>query len=318
MGIILGALGGAGGQLADYADKQIAQDQKLEAMGMEGNLALQRAKALEEFKLNMVNQQRQQMVARVDNAAGQIADAKLAPKVAAEKAGITDPGSWTPEQQAAVDQSNALDRQSIIAQAKADGTAGLASGDISPEKAMENTSKLQINQLKMDNLLARAEDRSATMKEIAEVRAESTRYSNELRLQASQEKRMSGKIDTATGRMLITSEDANIKASTNQMQMLARELESTPRVQNGKPHPRIAQIQQQMEEMRQDIETSKASKQAYLRSMGLAGTGADASTASRPGAAPTVNGAPYTEGTKLTGPDGKPYIVQGGVPVPVQ
>lgn len=282
MGIILGALGGAGGQLADYADKQITQDQAVQRMGVESNLALQRAQTLEQFKADLANSQRGQMVARVQGAAGDIADEQMAPKIAQEQAGIVDPDSWTPEQQAAVDQSNAIDRKGIVNQALQDGSAGLRSGDINPEKAMENTSKLQINQIKMDNLLARAEDRNASQQQIAEVRADALKYGYELRLEAAKQKAQFGKIDTATGRMLITSEDANIKASTNQMQMLSREMENTPRVTGGKPNPRLGEIQQQIESLRQDIKTSQTNKQSYLKSMGLMG---DGSAAADPGAA---------------------------------
>jgi hypothetical protein len=314
MGLILAALAGAGGQAADYADKSIAQDQRLQAMTTESDLATQRAEALEQFKVDMSNSQRQQMVQRVQGAAGDIADQKMAPMVAQEQAGITDPSSWTPEQQAAVDQSNGITRQGIVQQALQDGSAGLASGDIAPEKAMENTSKLQINQIKVDNLLERAQDRNQTLQDIAAVRADAMRYGYELRLRAAEEKRLSGKIDTATGRMLITSEDANIKASTNQMQMLSRELENVPRLVGGKPNPKIDDINSQIQSLREDIKASQANKAAYLNSMGIVGAG----SAGGSGTGPTVGGAPYPDGTKLTGPGGAPYIVKNGQPVPLQ
>lgn len=311
MGIILGALAGAGGQLADYADKQITQDQALERQTNESNLALQRTQALEQFKLQMANQQRGEMVQRVQGAAGNIADQQMAPVIQQEQAGITDPGSWTTEQQAAVDQSNSTRRQGIVQQALQDGSAGLASGDISPEKAMENTSKLQITQLKVENLLDRANDRNQTLKDIADVRAEAMRYGYELRLQAAHEKSLTGKIDTATGRMLITSEDANIKASTNQMQMLSREMENLPRQVGGKPNPKIDEMNRQMDSLRQDIAASRANKDAYLKAMNIPGAGG------APAAANTVPGSPYPEGTELTGPGGGRYVVQGGKPVPL-
>jgi hypothetical protein len=284
MGIILGALAGAGGQLADYADKQIAQDQALERIGTESDLALQRAKALEQFKVDTANTQRTAMVQRLQDSAGNIADQKMAPTIAQEQAGITDPSSWTPEQQAAVDQSNAIQRQGIVQGALQDGSAGLASGDISPEKAMENTSKLQVNQLKMESLLARAEDRNQTLKELMEVKTEAMRYGYDLRLQAAQEKAMSGKIDNATGRMLITSEDANIRSSTTLMQMYSRELEGLPRMVGGKPNPKIDEINGQIQNLQEDIKASKANKASYLQAMGIPGAGGGAPGSSTAGA----------------------------------
>jgi hypothetical protein len=314
MGIILGALAGAGGQLADFADKDIGQQQALQRLNTESDLATQRAEALEQFKVSLADQQRQQMVGRLNDAAGNIADQQMAPVVAQEQAGIQDPSSWTPEQQAAVDQSNTLTRQGIVQQALTDGSAGLATGDIPPEKAMENTSRIQINQVKMQNLIDRANDRNATQQEVAAVRADAMRYGYELRLQAAQERLTTGKIDTATGRMLITSEDANIKASTNQMMMLQRELENTPKLVGGKPNPRVDEINQQVQGLRDDIKQSQANKAAYLRSMNLL----PASGAGGASGPTSSNGAPYPDGTILTGPGGGRYVVQNGQPVPVQ
>lgn len=314
MGIIMGALAGAGGQLADFADKDIAQQQALQRMDTESDLATQRAEALEQFRVNLANQQRQEMVQRVQGAAGNIADQQMAPVVAQEQAGIQDPSSWTPEQQAAVDQSNAIQRQQLVQQALTDGSAGLATGDIAPEKAMENTSRIQINQLKMQNLIDRANDRNATLQEIAQVKSDAMRYGYELRLQAAQERLTGGKIDTATGRMLITSEDANIHASTNMMMMVQRELENTPKMLSGNPNPRVDDLQQQLQGLRDDIKQSKANKQAYLSAMNIPGAGGTPAG----GGASTTNGAPYPDGTILTGPGGGKYVVQGGQPVPVQ
>jgi hypothetical protein len=333
MGIILGALAGAGGQLADYADKGIAQDQALQRMQTQGDIDTQRQEALEQFKVQLADEQRGQMVGRLQGAAGNIADQQMAPIVAQEQAGITDPSSWTPDQQAAVDQSNALTRQGIVQQAMTDGSAGLATGDIPPEKAMENTSRMQINQVKMQSLLDRASDRNQTLQDIASVKSDAMRYGYELRLQAAQERALTGKIDTATGRMLITSEDANIKASTNQMQMLQRELQDyvsngRPSMVNGPdgtkiPNPRISEIQQQVEGLRSDIKVSQSNKQAFLRSMGIitgGGAGSSAGSGASSGGAPSpgANGAPYPDGTKLTDSSGKSYIVQNGQPVPLQ
>lgn len=55
MSLVLGALAGAGGQLADFADKQMAQDQALERMNTESTLAQNRAQALEVFKQTLQN-----------------------------------------------------------------------------------------------------------------------------------------------------------------------------------------------------------------------------------------------------------------------
>jgi hypothetical protein len=320
MGIILGALAGAGGQLADYADKGIAQDQALQRMQTQGDIDTQRQEALEQFKVQLADEQRGQMVGRLQGAAGNIADQQMAPIVAQEQAGITDPSSWTPDQQAAVDQSNALTRQGIVQQAMTDGSAGLATGDIPPEKAMENTSRMQINQVKMQSLLDRANDRNQTLQDISQVRAEAQVAAAQLRVDAANQRALTGKIDTATGRMLITSEDVNIKTALTQMQMLQREMENTPKVAGGKPNPRLADINSQLDDLRSTVKQSQANKQAYLQSMNLPGSGGSNGSGASSGGAPSpgANGAPYPDGTKLTDSSGKSYIVQNGQPVPLQ
>jgi hypothetical protein len=158
----------------------------------------------------------------------------------------------------------AKDRQNAFVQ------AATQTGDISPTDVMKTSSSMQITQLRMENLLDRANDRNATMQEVANVRAEAMRYGYELRLQAAQEKALNGKMDSATGRMLITSEDANIKASTSQLLMLNQQLEYTrPKNPDGTPNPDYQSLQHQMDGIRDDIRTSQANKANYLRSMGL-------------------------------------------------
>lgn len=156
MGIILGALGGAADNVGNALDQQWQSD-----------LSMQRAEALEQFKSDLANRQRQAMVDRVSTAAGTLADQQMSPLVAQEQAGITDPDSWTPEQQAAVDQSNALTRQGLIAKAVRNGDAGIATGDITPEQAATlNTKsdallyKTLYEQQKEDGRNARADARN--------------------------------------------------------------------------------------------------------------------------------------------------------------
>lgn len=313
MGIILGALAGAGGQMADAADKSIAQDYALQRNQQESDLALQRAQALEEFKVQMQNTQRTAMVGRLNDAAGNIADQQMAPIQQQEQAGITDPSSWTPEQQAAVDQSNGMRRQGIVQQALSDGSAGLASGDIAPEKAMENTSRLQINQLKIDNLLERANDRNQTLQEIMNVRAEAMRYTADMRVEAAKERALNGQVSTALTRMQITGEDANIRSATTLIGTYTRQLESLPRQLNGKPNPQVDDVNAKIADLEQDIKQSKANKAVLTQMLNVPGAGGTPGGAG----APKVGNSPYPEGTKLTGPGGAPYIVRGGQPVPV-
>lgn len=133
MSIILGALGGAGQAMQEVGaanqKAQIAQDQAT----LESNLAQQRAEALEQFKttltVNTANQQREAMAGRINAAAGNIADQANAKKLGVIQQGITDPSSWTQEQQAAVDQSLALDKQHMVSDPRTLAQAAATTGD---------------------------------------------------------------------------------------------------------------------------------------------------------------------------------------------
>jgi hypothetical protein len=195
----------------------------------------------------------------------QAALAQLQRQIAAGKAKV---GSLTTNDLTAQERAqyapNPTDKQSAFVQ------AAIQTGDISPTDAMKTSSSMEINQLKIQSLLDRASDRNATMQEVANVRAEAMRYGYELRLQAAQEKALSGKIDGATGRMLITSEDANIKAATSQLMMLNQQLEYTrPKNSDGTPNPEFQSIKNQMDGIKDDIKSSQANKAGYLKSMGL-------------------------------------------------
>jgi hypothetical protein len=199
----------------------------------------------------------------------QAALAQLQQQVAAGKAkvGSLTTNDLTPQEKAQY-APNPTDKQSAFVQ------AAIQTGDISPTDAMKTSSSMEINQLKVQSLLDRASDRNATMQEVANVRTEAMRYGYELRLQAAQEKALSGKIDNATGRMLITSEDANIKAATSQLMMLSRQLEDTRRTipdRSGgrQSNPEYDDIQAQISSLRDDIKASQATKAGYLKSMGL-------------------------------------------------
>lgn len=315
MGIILGALGGAGEALqkvgAANQDAQLKQDQTT----LESNLAQQRAEALEVFKTNLTvnteNQQREAQNARIGTAQQGIVGNAIAAKYAGSDAAVAAaaggaspevsaaPGNddvqaaLTPEQQAVIDQSKAADTAKLMADPSTRTQAAIQTGDIAPKDAMNNTSKLEINQLKMDNLLARANDRNATQQQVADVRAEALKYGYELRLQAAQEKQMNGKIDTATQRMLITSLDTDIRASTSQLNMLSRQLTDTPATgRDGKPNPVYQDLQTQISGLRDDITSSKKQKAAFFSDAGITAPAPAAAPAPAPATPAGAPGAP--------------------------
>jgi hypothetical protein len=296
MGLILGALGGAGEQMANIAQQNQKAWDAQDMAKLESDLATQRAQAMEVFKTNLAtttaNQAREAQQVRINAQMSTDTDQAVSNKRGIIQQGITDQASWTPEQQAAVDQSLGLDKQAAMKDPKARIQAAIETGDISPTDAMKTSSSMEINQLKMQSLLDRANDRNATMAQIADVKTEAMKYGYELRLQAAQERAANGKIDTATTRMLITSEDANIRASTTQLGMLNTQLGSTSQTMGGKPNPAYDALVQQMGELRSDIAASKKNKATLFQSLGIMPTPDVSAPTAPPAVAPPAGSRP--------------------------
>lgn len=102
MGIILGALGGAGKAAGEIADSNTrlwnAQDLAVQAQ----QLDIAKHKAIEQFRNENTEAQRTKMVGAIDTGAQGIVNDKF---IGHE---VADPSTWTSEQQAALDQGKAL------------------------------------------------------------------------------------------------------------------------------------------------------------------------------------------------------------------
>lgn len=275
MGGLLAAAAAAGDAGVQSMNQNIEQANKSDLMKQQSDLEYNKRKLLEDYAVQLQNQQREAMVARVGSAkqgliqqamSGQFGGSDAA--VADADAGNTD-APLSDDQRAVIEQAKSAVVNKLNADPKIAMQAAINTGDISPEKAATMGQSAEINQMKMDNLLARANDKNATMKEIADVRADSLKYGYELRLQAAQERKANGKIDTATGRMMITSEDANIRASTSQLGMLQRQLQDIPPPKPGKASAAYDDLIAQMNNIREDIKVSQANKAQYLQTMGI-------------------------------------------------
>lgn len=184
--------------------------------------------------------------------------------------------------------------------------AAISQGYISPTDVMKTASQQEITQLKMQSLLDRASDRNATMQQIANVRADAMQYGYELRLQAAQERAANGRANDATTRMLITSEDANIRASTSQLGMLNTQLSNTPKLIGGKPNPQYDTLAQQMDALRADISQSKQNKVELFRSLNIM----PAASAPTPNPAPTPGAAVPANPASATRPPLSSFLTQ--------
>lgn len=345
MGIIMGALGGLGEAAGNVGStmlkNELDTESKLKVGQQDSDLALQRAKALEDYKVSTANQQREAQAGRIGAAAQPIIDDSIIAKARAARGNqlpAYDPNadatpSFHGDAAQVLASINALpdgpDKQAALAQLqqqvkgnraavgnltsadltddektkfapsdadvqKARTRAAIQTGDISPTEAAKLASSSEITQMKMDSLLARADDRNATMKEVAEARADALKYGYELRLQAAQEKRINGKVDSATSRMLITSEDANIRASTSQINILNNQLTNVSPGKNG--DAQRAQIKSQMDDLRTEIAESKKRKLDLFKGLNIVPQdeeGGDDSPA--PAAAPAAPAASSTK-----------------------
>jgi hypothetical protein len=178
----ISAAGYGAGEL--YGKKSL-MDAQAEIDTKRDEAATQRAMRLEEFKQSLgtrvAEEQRTAQVARIDAKAGELADSSLAPKRGLIDSGIVDRGSWTPEQQAAVDQSLALDRDKAARDPKIRTDAAIATGDISPKEAAT---------IERDDRRLDVAERSAALKEKLEMLREEGRNARAERSAELQEQRL--------------------------------------------------------------------------------------------------------------------------------
>lgn len=144
MGIIGGALAAAG----DAGVKSM--DQRLQIMGQQqldesrSALETQKQKAIIDYQrdsqLQAENQRRQGVQDRVGAATAGVVDKAMADKYAQSDAAVTAANAGqtsapiTPDQQAAIDQSKSLDKQTLAADPHTYIKAAMASGDITPNE----------------------------------------------------------------------------------------------------------------------------------------------------------------------------------------
>lgn len=130
MSLLRGLIGGIAKGGADIVDNQIKRESEQEAERMRNEAAMAREQSMLRLRNTLENENRAAAAGRIDAATGKIADDAVAGKRALVGAGIADKSNWTPEQQAAVDQSIAMDRQAIVADPMTRVRAGGMTGDL--------------------------------------------------------------------------------------------------------------------------------------------------------------------------------------------
>lgn len=305
MGILLSAMAGAGDTGVQSMNQNIAQLNAMDLDKQRSDLAEEKAKSLATFQnqlgIDTANSQRQAQSDRIGAAQqgiiGSILDQRYANADAAA-AGQTD-SPLTPEQQAVVDQAKAGDSSALQSDPHTFIKAAMQTGDLDPKAVVAMTDRTDIAQMRGEQFAQRTE----MMSQVAQIRAQAMTDSMQLRLDAANQRATTGKVDLATGRMLITSEDANIKAATTQVQLFTRQLgDISPKDTEGRKA-----IQTQIDEARDSIRTSQDTKNLYMKQLGYP-TSDDVKAAAKPGAPATPG--PVAPGTK------QPNLAAPPVPMP--
>lgn len=276
-GIIAGALGGLGqgaqivGQnlhASAMQDQQSASQRDL--VLLQSDLALQKEKAIEQFRAQLgvdtANSQRQAMVDRIGAAKTGIINQALSAKYGQSDAAVADADAGntdaplTDAQKAAIAQSRQIDADRLANDGDVATRAAIATGDIDPAKAATLASQKDIAALRQENF----KDRTDAMVQMRQIAAQAQIDAANIRAQAAEERAKSGGVSASMRTMLINSENANIKASTSEMNMLSRQL-----ADYGPKDPRRTQINERIEELREEIKQAQANKNSYMQDLGI-------------------------------------------------
>lgn len=210
-GIVAGAMGGLGQAMQADAEMRTKAELERQNFAAQADVTLARQKTLEQFKLHMANSERIAQTQRIQGRADQIADQAVAGKRATAEAGIVDRSSWTPEQQAAVDQSLANDKQALASDPDVRLRAAADTGDMSIKEVVT---------MERDEKKLAAAERAAARKEALDREKEDRKDAREI----EREERRDARAREAEDRR-----DARLN------RMLAAQAERAERLASGRP-----------------------------------------------------------------------------------
>lgn len=254
MGIILGAMAGAADAGGKVINDYYAQQQRLEAQEHQSDLELNKAKLLNNYQVQLANQQRQALVDRTNAGRDQIVQGVIAKNAQGDGGSDyttdTDSTPATYDELQSEDQTNPAFQPTDRQIRDATIQAAINNGDITPSDLMKDTSKNDIAQLRAEGYQAKTD----TMLMIAQLKAD-----------AAKEREQSGKVSASTVTMLLNSENKNIDATKSLIGTLTRQL---PDLAGAKHKEERDSIQSQIAEYKNDIKNSKATKNLYLKQLG--------------------------------------------------
>ena len=229
MGLLRGFVGGvanAAGQIADqrigrYTAEMFSQQRDLAEQAKELRIEEMNSRRDAANRANAVadaNAARTGAVSRIDAASGLIADERVAQTRGQVESGITDRSTWTPEQQAAVDQSLALDRKGLIGDPRIREQAARSTGDITPQQA----ALADADQRRLDAATARDDSRDASTNRRLDITEAWNKKQDEIRnrLASFQEARL-GRMESKDGARI---DKAELNSNRQSLQAVLKDI----------------------------------------------------------------------------------------------
>lgn len=297
----------------DAEDIQARRDVRLD------DLAEKRARTMEELKVEFSDRARTNMVGRIDNAKTGLINSSMNRKyagsdaaVAAADAGETD-APLTQEQKDVIAQSKQADADKLRTDPKILRQAAINTGDLTVKDVMADDVRAAGVEAKFADIDRKNEIGKLTV-EAKNAKTEADYAAKMVALEMKIEKAGGGNTDFDKKIKLLreggasTTEIANFITDKKQpsMEDLANGfLKSDPMIGTKKA-------------LTPEAAYEKAKKLRELSKSIAGDTGENPANSKPKPSAPAGGNAksPYAEGTQLTGPGGKPYIVKNGVPVP--
>lgn len=257
---------GAAG-LMDAYKSQIEQDRQAAIATLQSNLGIQAHATNLAADAAAVSTAREAAVRRVNDASSGLINTAKLNKINSTFDLENDDGTTSPAKTLdEIDNPEVLNDPKVqLSQREINALRDQAAeqtGDINPAAAAGLHSKDDIAQMRAESF----RDRTEMMSQLQQMKSDTALQIAEGKLQAAREKAASGKIDTATGRMLITSYDADIRASTSMLNMVTGQLKAM--IPTQKNAADIKLLTDQANQYRAEIKAAQANKIGFFKSMG--------------------------------------------------
>lgn len=292
-GIIAGALGGGAQAAGQIADTQIAQNQKMDMARMEQQLALERMQAQERIRQSGV-------LAENSGPIGEAKAAQVGRETAARVGGET---------------TGLVSRYQQLTPLEVERQKQLDKGKVDTEIDATKRRGADKDYLTAEQRLTDAKESSATKASAAASTYKLGREKiiDQLRDQLAEQRSMGNEDAAKMIEQQISALSGGGGKNFSDVASVMKTFENMAAAEEAPLKDPIAAAQMPEDEKKRRQENAREYRQM------AATIGSDVSgkrgVNSQPAGGPPKGGAPYQEGTRLVGPDGKFYVVKNGKPV---